>query len=304
MRVSSNMIANMIKSDVNKQGAKLLRAQVVLSSQKKIQKPSDDPFAAERILKFRSDIDAMEQYDTNMTRAETRIKGGNEALDSIWDLLSMAREFAIQNNYDGAPAEQRAIAAETVKMAREQITQIANTQVDGDYLFAGHQTEDPPFTENAAGYVVYNGDEGIFDAIIGQDLTMQTNLTGGDLMTYTDVAGENVVDVLAALKDMEDALNAPIFSAASMDGWIDDIDAARDQIKLAQARSAARTYALDATRTQTKTFKAHIEDLLSGVEDADLAQAAVELKSQETVYETVLKASAMVIQPSLLDFIN
>lgn len=304
MRVTSNMIANMVKTSVNKQGEKLLRAQTVLSSQKKIQKPSDDPFAAERILNFRTSIDAMDQYETNMTRADTRITAGNDALDTIWDFLSTAREFGIQNNYDGAPEAQRAIAAETIKMAREQIMQIANTRVDGDYLFAGHQTEEPPFTENASGYVIYNGDEGIFDAIIGQDLTMQINLTGGDLMTYTDVGGENVVDVLAALKDMEDALNAPAFTAASMSGWIDDIDAARDQIKLAQARSAARTYGMEATKNQMLTFKAHVQDLLSGLEDADLAQAAVELKFQETVYETVLKSSAMVIQPSLLDFIN
>ncbi|PID73643.1 MAG: flagellar hook-associated protein 3 [Desulfobacterales bacterium] len=307
MRVTSNMMANMVKSSIFRQSEKLMDAQETLTSQKKIQKPSDDPFGAERILSCRAEIGSMEQFHTNIQRSEARFSATDHVLDTVDDFLGVAREFAVENNCDNPPEEQRIIAAENIKAAREQIAQLINTRMDGDYIFGGYQTEAPPVTVGSGGYVIYNGDDGGINAIIGQNLTMQVNVTGLDLFSTTpNGAGEEEVDVLRALQDMETELRQPAgaFSHASFDAWIDQVEAARDKIKVAQARSAARTYAMDAARNQLAEFRARLQNMLSEIEDADMDQAAVELIHQRTVYEAALKSSAMVIQHSLVDFLR
>jgi flagellar hook-associated protein 3 FlgL len=47
-----------------------------------------------------------------------------------------------------------------------------------------------------------------------------------------------------------------------------------------------------------------LKNHLSTVENADLAQSAVELQLQEVAYQAALSATSRVIQPSLLDFLR
>jgi flagellar hook-associated protein 3 FlgL len=44
--------------------------------------------------------------------------------------------------------------------------------------------------------------------------------------------------------------------------------------------------------------------MLSDTEDADMAQAIVELQIQQTAYETSLATAARILQRSLMDFLR
>jgi len=44
--------------------------------------------------------------------------------------------------------------------------------------------------------------------------------------------------------------------------------------------------------------------LLSSLEDADMAEAIVDLQVQQTAYESTLATSAQIVRPSLIDFLK
>lgn len=65
--------------------------------------------------------------------------------------MSKVRELAVeaQNDTNGEP-ERQAIGVE-VKQLKEQLLNIANTQVNGRYIFNGTNSDKPPVTDNGDG---------------------------------------------------------------------------------------------------------------------------------------------------------
>jgi len=66
----------------------------------------------------------------------------------------------------------------------------------------------------------------------------------------------------------------------------------------------ARTSRLENALNRLGDFALNFKKLLSTNEDIDLAEVIMQLKEQQSVYETALAAAAQVIQPTLLDFLR
>lgn len=69
-----------------------------MSSGKTVSRPSDDPVNIARIMRLQSMVKAQEKYQTNMENAQGFIDNAESTLSTISDILSRARELAI----DGA----------------------------------------------------------------------------------------------------------------------------------------------------------------------------------------------------------
>ncbi|MCI4170509.1 flagellin N-terminal helical domain-containing protein, partial [Bacillus spizizenii] len=84
------------------------------------------------------------QAFTWLENTETKI---TEGIDN----LSKVRELAVQDQSDtNGEAERQAIGV-VVKQLKEQLLNIANTQVNGRYIFNGSNSDKPPVTDNGDG---------------------------------------------------------------------------------------------------------------------------------------------------------
>ena len=66
MRVTPKITTSNFIRNIHQQAADILRAQQQLASQKRINKISDDPIGMGRVLDYRSNIAAIEQYEENI----------------------------------------------------------------------------------------------------------------------------------------------------------------------------------------------------------------------------------------------
>ena len=288
MRISNQMMANNIIAQLFRQTEQMGKTQEQIITGKRINRASDDPVGISSVLSYRKTISSLEQYNTNISQGKMRIDTVDNILEMVGDLLLDAKEIA----YDTDP-DMRSEMAEDVAAIREQILQMANYQIDGEYLFSGDEVDTAPYNSTTW---LYNGDDGTKDIMIGEN--MEANLTADG----EDIFGADNDNVFNILNDLQTALNAP--NAADIEDQISRLDNAIDNLTSIRAREAGVYKRLEATENHNAYFKVNIQEMLSNTEDADVAEAIISFQTQEIAYESTLATSSMILQKSLIDFLR
>jgi flagellar hook-associated protein 3 FlgL len=297
MRVTNKLTVDSIISNLLRNKERLHSAQNIVSSQKKVNKPSDDPIGMAHILGYRKTLSAIDQYGKNIIRGKTHIELTESTLSTIHELLQEVRRLAVDQatgNLDNRPT----IAAE-LKNIYDQILQLTNTQLGNSYIFSGHRTDVAPFSRDAGYNATYHGDDGDIRIIVGEKVDVKINVNGEE-------AFRSVVNVFDVLRDLINGLENPdtTMGTTQIAAQISPLTDSLTQIQSVRAAAASTFTRLETTENQLADFKLKVEQLLSDAEDADIASAIVELQTQETAYQISLATAARIIQSSLLDFLR
>ncbi|MCD6225325.1 MAG: flagellar hook-associated protein FlgL, partial [Deltaproteobacteria bacterium] len=252
MRVSSNAVYNTIIGNLFRNSERLLNAQVKVATEKRINKPSDDPAGMGKVLDYRKRLASIDQYQSNIAKGKTRIQMAETTLDMVSNLLTDAKNIAMDQSTGSVESSDRAIAAEQIASIREQVLQLANTRLGGEYIFAGHETSKPAFLGSGD----YDGDLGEKKIIIDENTEVKINLTGEDIFPTTD--GTNVFDVM---KKLQDALEESVYVQSTVAAQGNLLAEARDQVNLGRASSASTFKRLEGCDGMLDSFKLRIEDM-------------------------------------------
>lgn len=286
MRVSNQLMADRIKANLFRQSEQLFRIQERIVTGKKINRASDDPVGIGRVLNYRKTLSSLEQYGENITQAKLHIDTTERILDTVNGLLNEAKRIASDPNI-----EMRESFASQVSTIRQQVLQMANSQINNSYIFAGNLTDSPAF--DAAG--TYLGSNDQKDYLIGDNLEV-------DLEADGSVIFQGGADVFTVLEDLEAALLAG--DTTGITDQMQPLADAIEQLTTVRVENAGRYKRLEATESHYDHFKVNVEDLLSQTEDADIAEAIIDLQVQQVAYESTLATSAKMISPSLIDFLK
>jgi flagellar hook-associated protein 3 FlgL len=301
MRVTQNMMSNLFVRNIQKQSEAMLQRQEQLASQKRINRPSDDPAGMARVLDGRSTLAAIDQYVENIKQGKTRLEVTETTLQQVDDLVQQARKLAEANSGADVTADQRALAAENVKEIYDQVMQLANSRFGGRYMFAGYQTNTAPFTRDAADpddyTATYNGDTGSFQIPIVDNVKVSVDANGQNY--FQDVPGG--VDIFKQLGDLINGLENG--DTVNIQATVDPLEAAHVQIMNKRSEGAPKLYRLEASEQYWTHFKPQIQAAIGRDEDADITRVAVELNNLKTAYETSMAAAAKIIQRGLVDFL-
>ncbi|EFI33197.1 flagellar hook-associated protein 3 [Desulfonatronospira thiodismutans ASO3-1] len=159
MRVSHSMMYDNFMQNMNRSTTELMELNKQASSQKKVNKPSDDPVGMSRILGYRDSISALDQYQSNVDTAKGWLNLADETLMQASNLLIRAKELAEQGATGTLSPEQREILAGEVEQVFDQMLNLANTRYEGKSIFAGHKTDGSAFEKLEKGSVESNQDQ-------------------------------------------------------------------------------------------------------------------------------------------------
>jgi flagellar hook-associated protein 3 FlgL len=81
-------------------------------------------------------------------------------------------------------------------------------------------------------------------------------------------------------------------------------DSASKRLASAAAEIGTRASRIDNLRTRAAADEAALRERLSGLEDADLAEALLNVRSSENAYNAALQAAGRVLPASLLDYLR
>ncbi len=296
MRITQNMLTTASTNGLATSRGRFNRSLEVLGTGKRVRKPSDDPSGTRDILRYRSRIASLSQYQDNTAAGKSRLEVADASLTMVDDLLHQARSIAVEypDGYDDAT---RQTAAEAVKDIYDQVRDMANMRHGDQYIFAGHRSDQPPVSRDDAYNATWSGDEGDVRTAIGDGVQASLN-AGGENPFRTD-DGTLVFDTL---RNIIDGLEAGDPSAVSAE--VDALDDAIEQVRGVQGQYAATYDRLQSTETHWRKEQLNMETLLADTENADLNEAAVDLQLQQIAYESALSATSNIISQTLLDFLK
>jgi flagellar hook-associated protein 3 FlgL len=190
MRVTDKMGIDQVISNLQKNRGEMSELQGKAATQKRINKPSDDPVAAARVLAYRTDERQTAQFQKNINVARSFLEFTDVSLNEMSDVLMRMKELAIQQANDaGSSAETRRIVAEEVGQTYKQFVQISNRKLGDRYVFGGENTNQPPFSSDGS----YHGNDGDIKIHVDKDSFLTMNLPGNRVVLGQGVGADGFI---------------------------------------------------------------------------------------------------------------
>jgi len=341
-RVTEGLLYGKADRAMNRTRTTMLENQEKAISGKRINKPSDDPQGMMRAMGLKAKIDRNEQSMKNMEIANSFLSVTDSSLGELTNVLTRAKELAIQmsNSSNQSPETFDAAKAE-VEQLFYQVVQIGNTRMGEHYIFAGYQTERPPFDVDGK----YFGDQGAIEIEVQPGQRVQLNVTGlspfmGLEEMPKDIEGLDVVkpdglaarepaSVLAynrnidekedpvAFESLKSEVGVNVFEvfkgflsgletgeSVKINSAIEGLDHAFSQVLRTRTNVGALQNAVQTNQGLVDNQTATATVLKSNVVDADTTQVYSDLARNETMLNATLEANKKLLTPSLLDFLK
>ncbi|MGD2062147.1 MAG: flagellar hook-associated protein FlgL, partial [Nitrospirota bacterium] len=146
IRVTQNVFLNNIRSQLARNGRRLATAQEQVATGRQVNRPSDDPAGAFRVLSLKQLTAANDQFERNLDSLEANLGVAENVLGQTQEVLYRTLELAIQAANASLDRSQRAVIATEVSQQLDEVKRLGNTQLGARYLFAGYLSDKPPFT--------------------------------------------------------------------------------------------------------------------------------------------------------------
>ncbi|MFS4458455.1 flagellar hook-associated protein FlgL [Bdellovibrio sp. HCB2-146] len=207
MRVADKMQFNQVNQNLTKNRSEMADLQNQAATQKRINKPSDDPLASARVLAARTEERGNQQFIKNINNAKAFLEFSDQSLGELSDILVRAKELAIsQSNDASGNAETRMVTASEIEQIYNQSIQIGNRKLGERYIFGGYSTQKTPFDHNGN----YSGDDGDMKIQTQKDSFVAMNLAGNKVFLGRGLGGDGIVraryetpTTVEALKDLK-----------------------------------------------------------------------------------------------------
>ncbi len=290
MRVVNKSVYDAVKLNLARITEVLNKANQVVATTKRINSLSDDPVGLTQVLNIKSFLANINQLGRNISMGKTWLAGGESALTGVQDLLSSAKALCVQMSSATIGADQRNAAAVTVQNTLDEIVSLANTQVNGRYIFAGTDTDNLPFDSSGN----YSGDNNAFTLKIGKNATVEVGSDGEDVFKATGN------DIFQTLSDLVTALQGN--DVGNIQAAMTNLDGNFKHIAVKISDMGSKMVRMDNKENILQSCDIANTKRLSKLEDADIADAIMDLKAKEVAYQAALAASSKVLKVSLMDY--
>ena len=177
MRATLSGYYRNLQFDQTKTAKALFDVTKQISSGQKIQYAHEDTTTFVNTVRLDNELTTLTQVKGNATNALQMSRNTDSTMSEMTKILdSMKVKLIAAASEANSPESLKAIAAE-LRGLENNLVQLANTSVDGKYLFSGSATTTRPIDDNG----VYQGNEHDINAFIGSGVKQTYNINGADL---------------------------------------------------------------------------------------------------------------------------
>jgi len=298
-RITTQMTASMTLNDLQQSLNRLDTTQQQLSSGKKLNQPSDDPYGTSQAMSLNGQLSSLNDYTNNITDGTAWTSQATTSLGGIDSMVQRVRELVVQaSNGTYTQSDLNASAAE-VNQLIDAIKQEANASYNGQYIFSGTSTSTAPYQTGATD--TYQGGTGNIDRLIGPNTTLSVNTNISSLLGNGQASGDGgLLDTLRTIaSDMQSGNTGAIGGAD-----LKNLDSNFGTLTQMEANVGAISNRLTLASSRIEQLQNSDTAALSNVQDADMATVAINFSTEQAAYSAALKAGANIVQSSLLDFLN
>ncbi|MBI1215037.1 MAG: hypothetical protein GC185_04360 [Alphaproteobacteria bacterium] len=305
-----------------------------LSTQKKSATLSGLGTAAQAVQNYHIDTTQVTGYLTNISTTTTRIKVMSQALTSAADEGRQMIQTLTLQGQNGT--QDIGTINQLAKQALSFVTDLANTQLNGRYLFAGSDATTPPFADNTTLNNTFqtqvsdwlNGTQTTaqltanVDALTTDELGLNTGLSAsGNVTAHIDDNTDLDYTVKADTGGFQDLIRALGFAAqVTAPGSADtptsaDLDTVVNKILTLTQAAVAKLDSSNASLGTKQGLMQVIQDkhtqdtdtlasLISDVEDPNTTEVVAKIQSLQTQLQASYQVTSIVSQLSLINYIH
>lgn len=305
MRISSLYNSNAMLAQLGTNGTRVAKLMEQLSSQKRVNVPSDDPVAASRLVQLGREQAAIKQYQSNITSLSGALSVQESHITALSNqVLSVSDKLKLANNSTLSEKDQESYGAELASMLDSLVASMNSKNENGSYLFSGTQTNSETVTfDEASGQYVFGGNNNTRETIVanGVSITENTNVSGAFSGSGNDL------EMLNKLKLLSDKMKDPNFDYAD---YKDELSAMIDTTQNTSDNLGALFTDLGGRQNRlTLINDAHSDVSLSNAQvetdlnAADSATTTINLQLYMTSMQITNKSYSMISQLNLFSML-
>jgi flagellar hook-associated protein 3 FlgL len=321
------MIYNNINSQLSNESFSIYNLENQVSSGLQINSPQDNPAGQVNVLSYQNSMSDVNQYTSNVNLANEISSLSSSTLNSAVGVVNNAKTLAIQmaNSATNTSMNNQAAANEVGQLINE-VSQIANTNYNGQNIFTGENTSQvPAYKASNASYDVPSSTSGGTPTTVnysvytyaGNDVQQRYQITQNETiapsLTANAIFGSdnkqtssyNPSGLLSVLSLFQSELKSNTFTNDSSN-IISGINKGLSKLLSAQATIGTKEQRLSEQSQSYQTVKTNIQQLLSQTQDVNIAQAMTNLTQAQTTYQATLAMSSQITQltPMLLKYLG
>jgi flagellar hook-associated protein 3 FlgL len=308
MTPSINPNSEIFLSNLQQIQNRMSTAEQQLSSGLRVSVASDDPDEISSILQLRAQIAGVQQTQENLSNVTPQVESGENAIQQAIQVLDTATSLATQAAGSTLDASQRLDLAPQVQGILQQLVSLSQSSVNGRYIFSGDLSGQPQYTMAANGDSVQQMFQAgpppqIEDA---NGIKISIGLTAQQI--FDDQAGGGPGtgnpapdNVFAAVSGLLTALQTN--NSAGILTAVTNIQTASAHLNDESSFYGAAQNDLTAAGNSASQTLIEVQQQLSNEQDADAAQASLNLTQATTDEQAAMCAQAMLKPQSLFTYL-
>lgn len=142
MRITNKIMQNNSLSNINTNKVSQDKLTTMMSTQKKITRPSDDPVIAIRALRLRSSVSQITQYyEKNVPDAKSWLEVTEDALNNVTEVLTNMITQVTKGTSEQLKTVDREVIIEQMKALKAELYATGDADYAGRYIFTGYRTD-------------------------------------------------------------------------------------------------------------------------------------------------------------------
>lgn len=277
MRISQQMLIGNLTNRIHNNQDSYLSSQEKLSTGKKVNRASDAPISAERIMKITTKDSDYEQLNENIRYTKDLLDSSEAQVSRGITVLQSMRELATRMANDTVSEQDRTDAISAVNQALDEMLSIANSKHNGKYLFSGTTDNIKPF--DPTNYQ-YNGNNDIREVDIYDNLRIDQNMPGSDIFTNTN---NGTVNIFESLTDFRTALKNN--DGDNIQHALTTLEDSREQLSKARTIIGHNNNKLELTKEVLSVNQSINSNARANLEDVDIAKETTNLSKYQQILE-------------------
>jgi flagellar hook-associated protein 3 FlgL len=301
-RITPSMVTSTTLADLNSSLASLERTTNELSSGRTILEPSDNPYGASQVIDLQSQLEGLSSYESEAQSGISWERTASSAMTNMGEITQRVRELLVQ----GANGTYNESDLETMALQVEQLTQSlkqdANTQYAGEYVFSGTEGSTAPYEQGENDEFKGNTESVTHVVGPGASVTITTNISA--LLGNGEASEDG--KLLDTLRTIAKNMRGGTAEDQALLGTTDlqKLDANIETLTQLQAISGSATDQLQTALSRNEDLQTSITAALANTDGTNIAAASVNYANEQAAYEAALRASATIVQESLLNFLQ
>lgn len=145
MRVTNSMITNDLRRNLSNNLERMSEMQTQISTERRINTPSDDPAGTVKSLRLRTNLVEGKQYLRNIGEAQSFMDTTDSTFTNINEIVQKIRGLTVQGATATNSEQANSAIATQINELNNQLKMLANTTYGDTYIFAGSNVTETPY---------------------------------------------------------------------------------------------------------------------------------------------------------------